>query len=189
QRGPLLLAAGELVGPARGEVAEPDSLERRIYATADRAPVETLRPEADPDVRLNREVGEERVVLRQLPDFPPPGRQRHTSCSIEPDSAIEDDPSLVRLNQPSEAAKQRRLSRSALPHENEGRARLDLQGRGQRDAADPFSERRGEHGAARPGRGVAPAPPRARSARARPAAPTARPRRRGPSPALCTPRA
>src|SRR4029077_8217141 len=113
QRGPLLLGPGELVGPARGELAEPDSFERRIHATSDRAPLEALRPETEPDVRVNREVREERVVLRQIANLPTPGRQRHTGCSVEPDSAVEDDASLVRRNEPREAAQQRRLSGSA----------------------------------------------------------------------------
>jgi len=68
QRHPLLLAAGELRGPAFGEVAQPDHLEHLVDALGDGGSILLLAARAIGDVVPHGHVWEQRVMLKDRID-------------------------------------------------------------------------------------------------------------------------
>ena len=79
ERDPLALAAGELRRPRLGEMADPEPLHQLGRAAA----------AAEADVRLHRQVREERVLLEDEPDAAPVGSAQRPAGRVEPGGAAE----------------------------------------------------------------------------------------------------
>ena len=76
QRDPLLLAAGELGGVVVGLVREPDELEHLPRPGGPLGPVDLAQPQAELDVGLRGQVGEQRVGLEDHAHVALVGRDR-----------------------------------------------------------------------------------------------------------------
>ena len=81
QRHPLLLTAGQLVGPAGAETGQPGQFEQLLDPSPPCGPPTTLQPERH--VGGDIEVGEQRAVLGDQPD-PPPLRREHPLAGRRP---------------------------------------------------------------------------------------------------------
>lgn len=94
QRNALALATGKLPGPRQGEVSDTQALEQvRPVALAGKA-----------HVCRDRQVREQTVVLRQVPDAASLSRQTDVLGSVQPDLAAKGDPSLARALQAGDRA-------------------------------------------------------------------------------------
>ena len=123
QRGALLLSAGERVRPTRAELRNPRPPERFGHARRDLTARRPRRLEPEADVLPNREMGEERVVLRHVPDVALPGGNRDARLGVRVDLAVEHDSSGIRLIQAGGETKDRGLAGAALAHQH-GRRRV-----------------------------------------------------------------
>jgi hypothetical protein len=83
----LLLAAGELRGPAAAEPAELDELERLGDAAAHLGAVDLPALEAEGDVALDRQVREQRVGLEDRVDVAPERRALRDVIAAEEHAA------------------------------------------------------------------------------------------------------
>ena len=89
----LALASRELARPRVAEVADPEPLEHRVRERA----VER----AEADVLRDVEVWEERVLLEEVADAPPLGRQVEAGGRVEPGVAVDGDRALARRSRPA----------------------------------------------------------------------------------------
>jgi hypothetical protein len=126
ERHALLLAPGEL---ARQPVAEPfeaHQAQRLGDLVPDGARREAAHLEPERDVLGRREVGEQRVALKDEPGVPPVGRQRRDVPRPEPHAARRG------LDEPADHAERRRLAAPARSQQDDQLALLDRE----RDVAD-----------------------------------------------------
>ncbi len=68
ERDTLLLAAGEFLRHARAEAAEADQVERAVHSIARCRAAHAAHVESEGNVALDRQMGEQRVVLKHQAD-------------------------------------------------------------------------------------------------------------------------
>ena len=114
----LLLAAGELPGPAPGELGEPHEVEHGLRPGADLVARELSLLQPEGDVLFHRHVRPQRVVLEHHADVALPRR----GAGDVP--AADEHLSMLVLVEPGDQAKERGLAGARRPEEREELAGL-----------------------------------------------------------------
>ena len=150
QRHALLLAAGELLGAAAGELGQMRGAQDRVDALGDLGPGEPLHLQPVGDVAAHAHVREEGVGLEHQVERPPVRRDRRDVDAVEQDAA------RVRRLEAGEQAQERGLAAAGRAEEGEELVLADVERHGLdggrapetlRDAVDGEQRARRGHGA------------------------------------------
>ena len=147
ERGALLLPARELVRHPAGELRDAYQSERLVHHLPDPTRGRAAGAEAERDVLVDREMGEQRVVLRHVADVPLPGRHVEAVAGVgvrarRPGVTL---PSSSR-SRPASSRSTEVLPAPLSPTTHRRAAGRRLEGDVQRERVPLLNEARVEHG-------------------------------------------